>query len=137
MKSPALLKLIKSVLIITCLVVVSGCGPSKPSKQEIAAVKELRQLARDSANLQLMYILTARGPERIAEGSKALKSINEFQKQFRAFKENNYSLCKPELERLYGIMDQMFSSNESRVEAMKEEIDQISGLINAKTVGLE
>lgn len=29
MKSPALLKLIKSILIVTCLAVMSGCGPSE------------------------------------------------------------------------------------------------------------
>jgi hypothetical protein len=135
MKSSVLLELIKFVLVVTCLAVMSGCGPSKPSTQEIAAVKELSKLARDSANSKLMFHLTERGPERLAQGGKALKVITEFQTQFVAFNKNNYSLCKPELERLYGIVDQMFMANESKVETMKEEIEQIIGLINAKTAG--
>jgi hypothetical protein len=42
MKSPALLKLIKSVLVVTCLAVMSGCGPktSPHQRQQLAKLLE-------------------------------------------------------------------------------------------------
>jgi hypothetical protein len=75
MKSPTLLKLIKSILIVTCLAVMSGCGPKASPLQRQQLAKLLESGSR--LNSAVKASVTFKDFEKLyAEYASAIELVN-------------------------------------------------------------
>ena len=103
MNSPVLFKLIKSILIVTCLAIMSGCGPSKEeierqALEQQAAIKaavaealaksaaEERQKKDEEQRVEKERIAAAESAKALAEKEKA-KQLELLQRQVRTLVE--------------------------------------------------